>query len=404
MRERLVAALVGTVVVVVAVMGAVRAYAIAGEIERSAQATVDRSLTMVGVAVDERQHGGRPVTSDFLGALSGDVVGIRYRTREGAVVAGGLAVADTDREYAASATRADGAELTVVRPADDIGRRISDALLPLVLLALGLIVAAAVAGWLLARHIAHPFRQLAVAARGLARGRTGVAVPHYGVAEADAIGTALREGLSRLDRLQEREEQFAVSASHELRTPITALRLRVEGLALDPDLSDAARTDLDELGRGLDRLSTAVVDVLDAAPSRRDRVVPAVPAAPLVAEAVQAVTPWRARRRVRQDVADDARLAVPPDAFADALTALVENSVRSGRGSVRVGLCDRGTHLELTVADEGPRRGDPDLLHPDRVPGELVAAVSTVESFGGRLFVTDAPTHCYRLLLPRAAS
>ncbi|WP_076262943.1 sensor histidine kinase [Intrasporangium flavum] len=404
MRERLVAALVGTVVVVVAVMGAVRAYATAGEIERSAQATVERSLTMAGVAVDERLHGGRPVTSDFLDALSGDVVGLRYRPRQGAAVTGGLAVADSDREYAASATRPDGAELTAVRPADDIGRRISDALLPLVLLALGLIAAAAVAGWLLARHIARPFQQLADAARGLARGRAGVAVPHYGVAEADAIGTALREGLSRLDRLQEREEQFAVTASHELRTPITALRLRVEGLALDPDLPPAARTDVDELGRGLDRLSTAVVDVLDAAPSRRDRVVPAVPAEPLVAEAVQRVSPWRARRRVRPDVDGGVQVGVPADAFTDAVTALVEDCARAGRGSVGVGLVDRGSHLELTVTDEGPRRGEPDLLHADTAPPPLASVVSTVESFGGRLFVTDAATHGYRLLLPRGAA
>ncbi len=404
MRERLVAALVGTVVVVVAVMGAVRAYAIAGEIERSAQATVDRSLTMVGVAIDERLHGGRPVTPEFLGALSGEVVGIRYRPRDGAVVTGGLAVADSDREYAAGATRPDGAELTVVRPAEDIGRRISDALLPLVLLALGLIAAAALAGWLLARHIARPFQELAEAARGLARGRRGVAVPRYDVAEADAIGIALREGLSRLERLQEREEQFAVSASHELRTPITALRLRVEGLALDPDLPGSARADVDELGRGLERLSTAVVDVLDAAPSRRDRVVQAVPAATLVAEAVQRVTPRRARRRVRQDIADGIRLVVPADPFTGAVASLVQDCAQAGRGRVSIALADRGSHLELTVTDEGPRRGEPDLLHADRASATLAAAVTGVESFGGRLMVADTPTHTYRLLLPRAGS
>ncbi|NUR79822.1 MAG: HAMP domain-containing histidine kinase, partial [Dermatophilaceae bacterium] len=368
MRERLVAALVGTAVAVVVVMAVVRAYALAGEVERSAHATVERSLTMATVAVDERLAGGRPVTPEFLTALSSGVVNIRFRpagATEAAAVTGGPPVSVTDREFAQSTRRPDGSELTVVRPADDIGRRISDALLPLVVLALGLVLAAAVVGWLLARRLSQPFQQLAVAARALARGSTGVEVPHYGIPEAESVGAALREGLARIDRMHEREQQFAVNASHELRSPITALALRVEGLGLHPSLPDDARAEVAELRRGLDRLSTAVVEVLESARDERDAGAQAVDAAPLLAEAVDRLGSRRVRRRVELAAPGGVLVDVPAESLTEVVEALLDDCVGTGRGTVRVELAHRGTHVEVVVSDEGPARGAPDLVHPD---------------------------------------
>jgi signal transduction histidine kinase len=403
MRERLVAALVGTVVVVVAVMGLVRAYATAGELERSAHATVERSLAMATVAVDERRTGGREVTPDFLTALSGGVVNLAYRPVGGAAVTGGPAVPASDREFAASSHLGDGAQLTVVRPAEDIGRRISDALLPLVLLALGLVLAAAVVGWFLARRLARPFQELAVAARALAQGRPGVRVPHYGSPEAESIGEALRDGLARLDGLREREHQFAVAASHELRSPITAIRLRVEGLALHPDLPDDARHDVDELQRGLERLSTAVIEVLDMA--REDRSVDPVDARRLLREVVDGLPSRRNRRRVELASTGGAlAVDVPAEGFTEVAAALLDDCLARGRGTVRAAVTGHGSHVELVVSDEGQRRAAPDLLHAGTAPSHLAEAVTTAESFGGRLMVVDAATHSYRLLVPSAGA
>ncbi len=402
MRERLVAALVGTVVLVVVVMTVVRAYALAGEVERTAHATVERSLTMATVAVDERLAAGRPVTPEFLTALSSGVVSIRFQPAGGTPVTGGPPVSATDREFARSTSRPDGSQLTVVRPAEDIGRRISDVLLPLVLLALGLVLAAAAAGWVLARRLSRPFQQLAVAARALARGRTGVEVPHYGVPEAESIGAALREGLSRLDRMHEREQQFAVNASHELRSPITALKLRVEGLGLHPGLPDDARAEVEELHRGLDRLSNAVVEVLESARDERDAGAKAVDATPLLTEAVERLGPRRVRRRVEVTAPGGVLVDVPADPLTEVVAALLDDCVGTGTGTVRAEVTDRGTHVEVVVSDEGPPRATPDLVHPDSAPRHLAAAARTAESFGGRLMVADAPTHRYRLLLPRS--
>lgn len=406
MRERLVAALVGTVLVVVTVMAVVRAYALAGVIEEQARATLDRSLTMATVAVAERLQAREPVTAPFLDALADDAVAITWTRPDGSAVAGGVRIGATDDEYAASRTLPrDRGTLTVVRPTADVARHISDALLEIVVLAIALLAAAAGAGWALARHLARPFQELADVARGLARGRTAVTVPHYAVAEAEAIGAALREQRVRLDGLLEREREFASSASHELRSPITALRLQVEGLESHPGLPPDARADVDDLRRGLGRLSAAVRDVLDGAGAGHGHSPgPATPvaAAPLVAEAVQRVTPRRARARVRIEVPDDAALRVPADPFVDVVVALVTNRLGSGGGGVAVTLADRGTHAELVVAEEGVRRGAAGVAPATTLPAELAPVAAAAERFGARLLLADPPTVGYRLVLPRA--
>ena len=63
---------------------------------------------------------------------------------------------------------------------------------------------------------------------------------------------------------------------------------------------------------------------------------------------------------------------------------------------------DRWMPLTTVRCDEGPPRAAPDLVHPESAPRHLAGAALTAESFGGRLMVADAPTHRYRLLLPRS--
>jgi signal transduction histidine kinase len=403
MRERLVAALVGTVLVVVVVMAVVRGYTLAGEMRDEAHRTLDRAAATAVVAVDERLRSGRPVDGAFLDGLSGGAVAITYRSGGDGAVTGGAPIPGSDGEYAVTRPVGHGATLTVVRPSADVEDQISSSLLRIVVLAIALMLLAALTGWWLSRQLARPFQELAGVARALARGRTDVRVAHYDVAEAEAIGTALRDGLARLDGLLDREREFAVTASHELRSPITALRLQVEGLGLHPALPEDARADVDDVLRGLDRLSTAVLDVLNVARIHRGADEPAVDAGALVAEAVGRVTPRRARRRVEQRVADGVLLPLAADAFTDVVHALVTDSLRHGAGPVVVELTDRGSHAELVVADGGPRRCAPDVLHADLSPGlspALVPALAATEAAGGRLFVADEPTHRYRLLLP----
>ena len=85
-------------------------------------------------------------------------------------------------------------------------------------------------GYVAARQLARPLEQLADAAGALGRGRFDLDLPKTRMPEAQAIGSALRTSAVQLESRIRRERSFSEQASHELRTPITTLRLELEDL------------------------------------------------------------------------------------------------------------------------------------------------------------------------------
>ncbi len=125
---------------------------------------------------------------------------------------------------------------------------------------------AAVAALLLARLIARPVHRVAEASRSLARGTRPEPVPVEGAAELATLATAFNDLAEQLARAREAERSFLMSVSHELKTPLTAIRGYAEAIedgALDP--LEAAATVAAEAAR-LERL---VKDLLDLARMNR---------------------------------------------------------------------------------------------------------------------------------------
>ena len=125
---------------------------------------------------------------------------------------------------------------------------------------------AALAAFLLARRIARPVHRVAEAARSLARGTRPKPLPVEGAAELATLAVAFNDLDEQLVRAREAEKSFLLSISHELKTPLTAIRGYAEALqdgALDPE--DVAATVVVEAAR-LERL---VGDLLDLARMNR---------------------------------------------------------------------------------------------------------------------------------------
>jgi signal transduction histidine kinase len=137
----------------------------------------------------------------------------------------------------------------------------------------GLVVAAAAGGllaalaaFLLARRISRPVDRIAAAARTLTGGTHPEPVPVEGAAEIATLATAFNDLAAQLRQAQEAERTFLLSVSHELKTPLTAIRGYAEAVedgAVDP--REAAVTVASE-ARRLERL---VHDLLDLARMNR---------------------------------------------------------------------------------------------------------------------------------------
>ena len=264
MARRLALAFVALVVAVVALYGVPRYMALKSYVTDTERASVDRGADATAALARMALAEGEEVTPDLLGQVLGPGERVEFRDADG----GGFVVpADARRssgELVATRAVEGGASVSYSLSGATLERRIVEAVAPLAALGLLLIPVGLVAGVLMARRLARPFAELAEVARSLGTGDLTREVPSYDVKEADQIATALRDSAGRLRGLLERERDVAAHASHELRTPITALRLALEDVSLWPGTPPDVSDELGRLVGEVDRLAEAVTTLLDS--------------------------------------------------------------------------------------------------------------------------------------------
>jgi signal transduction histidine kinase len=156
--------------------------------------------------------------------------------------------------------------IILLRPQSTAGSFLSPYVLGLLVAAVAGGLLAALAAFLIARRISRPVDRVAAAARSLTRGAHPEPVPVEGAAEIATLAVAFNDLAAQLRRAQEAERNFLLSVSHELKTPLTAIRGYAEAVedgAVDP--REAAATVASE-ARRLERL---VRDLLDLARMNR---------------------------------------------------------------------------------------------------------------------------------------
>ena len=265
---------------------------------------------------------------------------------------------------------------------------------------------AGAAALFLARRIALPVHRVADAARTLARGTRPEPVPVEGAAELRTLAVAFNDLAEQLARAREAERSFLLSVSHELKTPLTAIRGWAEALLEDAvDVHDAAETVSAEAAR-LERL---VKDLLDLARmNRTDFSVPPsdIDLAEVAADAVRRYEQQAAAFGVTLTAVSDGRALAVADAdrALQVVSNLVENALRltPRGGEVRV-VTSPG---RLRVEDTGPgleeeerdRAFERFFLHErygrERPVGTglgLAIVKELTEAMGGRVEVVSEP-------------
>ncbi len=409
MRERLIAAFVGMTVAVIALYGVPRAYFLADLVQQQEERKIERSADLLAVLITERETDARRVDEAFLAGLLNEAEEITSTSADGTVVST-VEPGGTEERIAATRAVADGGTITLARSSTLVDERVAGALTPLVFLGLALTGMSAVTGFALAKRMSRPFQELAGAAKRLGAGRFDVELPHYSVPEAEGIAEALRRSAAQLEALVRREREFAVNASHQLRTPITALRFELEDLAAWPETPATVSRELEESLTELDRLGDAITELLGLARGHRRSAADDVDLVDVVADVVD-----RWRPRIEQHARSlayeqsgrlPAQLSTGP--VCQILDVLIENACDHGRGDITVETLDTGTHLEVRVSDTGTRTFGPEVFRRgvsgDGGPGVgLAVAAELAGSIDGRLALDDSRTTTFVLMLPRGS-
>lgn len=205
------------------------------------------------------------------------------------------------------------------------------------------------------RNQLRPIRRLAKAAEEYGKGRI-VAYRPSGAIEVRSAGAAFLDMRNRLERASEQRKLMLSGISHDLRTPLTRLRLSVSMLSPDlpPDADEIAAMegDIAEMSRMVD----AFLDF--ARDEAQDRPPESVAALPFLRAIVgDAQRGGQAVALIRADGGDDAQITIRPDSLRRAVENLIGNAVRYGsRAEVEAVLGPRS--IVLAVEDDGP--GIPD--------------------------------------------
>ena len=254
---------------------------------------------------------------------------------------------------------ANGGALQLGRPLQSTDSVLARLLWVLLALVLGGIALAAVLGRLASRHLVAPVTRVTAAARHIAE--TEDLGRRIEVTSADEVGELAARFNAMLDTLEgsiSAQRQLVADASHELRTPVTALRTNIEVLA-ESELAPPERARLiADVQAQAEELSALVADLIELA--RGDQAAPALEDVRLDALVTEAIE--RARRHA-PDVEFTAALEPVvvegvPDRLARAINNLLDNAARHG-SHVSVSTGADG----VIVRDDGPGIDPADLPH-----------------------------------------
>jgi two-component system, OmpR family, sensor kinase len=279
--------------------------------------------------------------------------------RHGRPVDGTLTVDGTRYFYAARLVS--GKAFVLLRPTDTVSSAWRPQQRGLAIGAGAAVLLAAAASILLARAIARPVRRVADASRSLASEGTAPPVPVEGPRELASLAASFNEMAAQLDRAREAERSFLLSVSHELKTPLTAIRGYAEGLEDGAvPVAEASATIALEAAR-LERL---VGDLLDLARMNRSEFSVREEPVDLAVAAREAVRrhEWQAQAfgvSLEVDADEEAPALGDSDRTLQIVSNLVENALRltPRGGTVRV-VAEPGL---IAVEDTGPGLGPEEL-------------------------------------------
>ncbi|KUJ66702.1 histidine kinase [Streptomyces albus subsp. albus] len=410
MRRRLINSTLAVVLVVIAVFGVSLVIVETRTIENSAQESVDSDAVRLVSIVDSRLLGGEAITPHVLRdqIASGRYARIRIPGRDPVEVG-------ERPSGSVIASRKTGEQLETVlveASRSTVSKEVGRTLLIILGVALLAVLAAVFLAVRQARKLSAPLTDLAETAERLGSGDPRPRHRRYGVPELDRVADVLDASAERIARMLTAERRLAADASHQLRTPLTALSMRLEEITLTDDPEIVKEEATIALGQ-VERLTDVVQRLLTN--SRDPRTGSAVPF-DLDEVVKQQIEEWRPASRsegraIVRSGKQGLRAVGTPGAVAQVLATLIENSLMHGDGTVAIRTRVTGNQAVVEVTDEGPGVS-PDLgarVFERTVSGRnstglgLAVARDLAEADGGRLELLQQQPPIFALFLSREA-
>jgi signal transduction histidine kinase len=265
----------------------------------------------------------------------------------------------------------------------------------------------------LSRRVADPMSQLVEAAEQLGEGKARIPPIRSGIVEVDRVSAVLTHSAHQMTTSLAAEREFASDASHQLRTPLTALLMRLEEISVSDDpvvVHEEAGIAMEQV----ERLTRVVDDLLMRSRRSNDAPRPEVSLDSVIAALQREWQPAfeQARRSVRVHGERGLVVKATPVALSQVLSTLLENSLVHGRGTVEMAARRSGPSVVVEVSDQGDGVSAtmaPHIFERSVSSGRgnstglgLALARDLAESNGGRLDLVSAQPARFALFLSEA--
>jgi len=273
------------------------------------------------------------------------------------------------------------------------------------------VLAGVVIAFFQARKFAEPLAQLADRAERLGAGESRFQPLVTGIGEVDRVSEVLARSAHQMTRSLASERDFASDASHQLRTPLTALLMRLEEISVTDDLL-VVKEEAGSAIAQVERLTKVVDELLARTRRGHDSPTPSVSLDSVIAALQREWQPAfeQARRSVRVHGQRGLLVRATPSALSQVLSTLLENSLAHGRGTVDVQARRSGPSVVVEVSDQG--EGVVSTIAPHIFERSVSTAKSTglglalardlAEANGGRLELIQAQPAIFALFLSEA--
>lgn len=407
MRWRLIAAFVGVTIVILAaqniplarylrtvetermVAGIQRdAFILGGASEDALAADGQQAQDDLQASVDvyRARTGARVVVTDGDGvavAVSGDEArrGGDYSTRPeiAAALAGsptsGRRTSETlgdDIVYVAVPVLSGARTVGVVRltySASTIDDRVTSKVRGILVVGVISLIATALAATLIASTIVRPLRRLERATEQVAAGDFDSRAAVEGPPEIRVLAASFNTMTEKISTLVERQRSFAGDASHQLRTPLTALRLQLERAAVNIDADpQAARGDIEAAGEETERLQRLVEGLLMLARAEQGTMeIDTIDVADVVTERAAIWSPLADERGVTVTAGPIANVSARavPGALEQIVDNYIDNALNAGAAGneITISVGETNGWATVHVADRGPGMPADQLQH-----------------------------------------
>jgi signal transduction histidine kinase len=408
MRRRLLTSTLTIVIATVALFGIPLGFVLDRVVHEDAQSRLDRDASRVSAELAKDNLVAQS-PDDVSAALkhvvpSDDRLVVHYPSGRTVVVGDPVT-----NSMVASSEGPQNTTVTISQPVDDVDNLVTRALFLLVLAAVVALGGALALALVQSSRLSAPLARLARSATRLGEGDFSLANPRTGLAEIDEIGAALDRSAASIDQLLRAERSFSSHASHQLRSALTGIQLRLEELSASDN--PEVRAEADAAFEQASRLNGMIDELLALARTGRAGIVTGFDLSDLArqhANDAQAVLA-RDGRRVSVETNGAVPVVAAVGAVGQVLDILLSNATRHGRGTVKVRVSNDGQRARVDIEDEGKGIAPDDLdtlfnahERPDGHGIGLSLARTLATTEGGTLSLARPCPPVFRVELPLA--